>query len=711
MSSLKGLFVIFVSMVVFQSGSASAQNDSASKLPVITLEQDYNGVDVTSGSYVTKSPFHLASPAASKLGANTYFNGRSFGFSLNTYISDETYSTYGSNATIRELKLVFEGRSFFFRCTGVGDCADLNYQKDGSKLVRLAVRQLSPVSGEDRYKFTYRDGTSVNFFDPVYHAVNPCTSDDSGCNAAIYSAYAYASSIKYPTGEKLTFDPLTTQGYDNDGVYRVSTNIKSNLGYTLRFATKMPTNYVAPTKAGVFWQRQILADDVDIRMVLREANADIVGVQGKRIYESLQIGGQSLKTFQLIDSIGRTSSWGFTTKLAVGCSYPDLDIRQTMVTKETSPGNIVTDIEYHTAVNQALDMWQVKSVKRGGRTWNYTYNESGRQGVTVTDAYNGKRTSLPSVWSNPLAQPSGCPPLIPAKPTKYTDELNRVTDVRLDTNSNEIAEISYPGGGGYIYHRDARSNILTVSEKPTTGGTPVVIYEANYASSCLNAFTCNQPNWIEDANNNRTNLTYYDNHGGIKSKTLPPNREGVYAREFYFYEALDTGDGTIYRLARVETCGLVAAELSATSCPMSANTKVQLKTYWNKTFLPESVTVKDGVDGSSQTTTYTYNALGLVTSTDGPREDVDDVSYRTYDVVGRLIFEILPHPGGSCQDTGQGCRVRQMIKHYYNNDDQETRIEIGSGNSTDGSDFVWSSAKIMTYDNSGLLIKIEEVAP
>lgn len=710
MNIVKSIFLLFFVIALFDN-EAYGQNDAASKLPIVTLEQDYNGVDVTSGSYIVRSPFYLASSAASKLGININFNGRSFGFSLNTYFKDETFTSYGFDANVRELTVVFEGRSFFFRCSGVGECVDINFLKDGSRLSRLSAKPAYGGAGEDRYRFTYRDGTVANFFDPTYTALQYCA-DDDGCNAAIYHAYAYASNIKYPSGELLTFQPLTTQGYDSDGVYRVYTNIQSNLGYTLKFATKMPANYVAPTKAGVFWQRQILADDEDIKVMLQENGTNILSVQAKRFYETLPVGGRGLKTFQQIDSTGRVSSWEFKTNLAVGCFYPNLDFRQTMVTKEITPGGVVTDIQYHDAVNRALQIWQVKSVRKGGRVWNYSYNEAGRSGVTATDGFGGKRTALPSEGLNPLSTGSGgCPAMIPSKPTKYTDALGRVTNVRLDNNSNEIAEVTYPNGHGYIYVRDPRSNILNVSEKPSNGGAPVIIYKANYASSCANAFICNKPNWTEDAKGNRTSYTYYDIHGGIKTRTFPPNREGIHRRDFYFYEAFNTGSGIVYRLNREESCGLFASQLNLTVCPATSETRVQKKTYWNKTFLPKTVTLTDGADSLPLVTTYTYNVLGLPTVVDGPRNDVDDKTYRTYDSIGRLIFEISPLPGGTCQNTGLGCRVRQMVKNYYNSDDKLTRIESGSGSSINGSDFIWSNAKRMSYDNAGLLIKTEELVP
>ncbi|EIK43221.1 hypothetical protein O59_004014 [Cellvibrio sp. BR] len=711
MSALKSTLLLFILTIVFFNDKVLAQDNSAARLPVITLEQDFNGVDVTSGSYVTRSPFNLANPAASKLGISTYFSGRSFGFSLNTYFRDETYTSYGFDPSIRELTVVFEGRSYFFKCTGVGACVDLNYLKDGSSLVRLSMRPAFSSTGEDRYRFTYRDGTLVNFFDPTYTALQYCP-DDDGCNAAIYHAYGYASNIKYPSGEMLTFDPLITKGYDTDGVYRAFSNIQSNLGYTLNFATEVPTNYVIPTKAGVFWQRQILAEDKDIKITLKQNNIDVSWVQGKRTFETIPNFGLSLKTFEQIDSIGRVSKWEFQGKFSSGCFPPNIDIRQSVITRETSPGGIVTEIKYHDAVNRMFHLWQVKSVKRGNNTWNYTYDSSVNPQVTVTDAYGGKRITLPSIGYNPLSTANGgCTAAIPGKPTRYTDELNRVTNVKLDTNSNEIAEITYPSGHGYIYQRDARSNITATYEKPSNGTSSVIIYKANYTSNCANALVCNQVNWTEDAKGNRTNYTYFESHGGIKTKTMPSNNDGVYRRDFYFYEGLNTGNGTVYRMIRQESCGLIATQLTATTCPVNADTKVQSTIYWKKTFLPESVTLTDGLGNSPLTTIYSYNDLGLIVNTNGPRNDINDVSYRTYDAVGRLIFEISPLPGGECQNTGQACRVRKMVKHYYNKDDQEVRTEIGSGNAINGSDFLWSSALKMTYDNSGKLIKTEELVP
>ncbi|WP_214675259.1 hypothetical protein, partial [Escherichia coli] len=79
-------------------------------------------------------------------------------------------------------------------------------------------------------------------------------------------------------------------------------------------------------------------------------------------------------------------------------------------------------------------------------------------------------------------------------------------------------------------------------------------------------------------------------------------------------------------------------------------------------------------DGSqSYVTSYTYDYAGNVTSMKGPRTDVDETSYVTYDRLRRKVFEISPDPDGA------GPLPRTMVRHVYDADGNEIRTEYGSG--------------------------------
>lgn len=697
-----------------------AQTVQASKLPIINVVQDYQGVDVNSGGYVSKSPFPMNAPGASHLAIRTSFNGRRFTNSLNAYLTDQTYTYYQGDYTSRELTVEFGGKSRWFACAGVGPCYQMGYQ-DGATLTRTSMRTLYPVAGEDRYEFRDRDGTLVTFFDPVYEAVPGCYDPDSNCNAAWYSAFAAAASIRYPNGEKLTFDPLAVKEQDGGG-YRAAVTVHSNLGYDLKFANTVPSNFTPPTKAGVWWLRQVPSDDDDLKITLTRSGTTVALLRGVRTRANETIPGTYatsvvLKKFEEQDILGRTHTLDFVTYGASWCQLGNFDYTMPVISRDTSPGGVVKDVTYHPEPDWEQYRYRVATVTRAGQTWNYSYNVSGRPGVTSTDPDGGMRTTASTGGiSSPLSVPNyECMPYVPMAPTKQTDELNLQTSYAIDMYTREPSEVTYPEGDGYRYERDLRNNIKIAYSKPKTG-TPQIIYQGGYETGCANSLTCNSPLWSKDALGNQTDYTYDGTHGGVLTETRPA-ANGLRLRTFTTYEAYNTGNGVIYREIKTEFCGLTEAQLALTSCPTGAGTEattsIKVTNYGNTTtaphtyggFLPYQVTQTDGNASLTVTTTYTYDAAGRVTALDGPLPGPDDTAYITFDAAGRKVFEISPDPDGA------GPMRRIIIKHYYNHDNGETRTETGYGQATDGSDFTVSSYVAMSYDSAGRLIKKISAVP
>jgi hypothetical protein len=261
---------------------------------------------------------------------------------------------------------------------------------------------------------------------------------------------------------------------------------------------------------------------------------------------------------------------------------------------------------------------------------------------------------------------------------------------------------------------DARGNINSVTHTAKSGsGLSATVETASYPSSCSSLITCNKPTWTKDALGNETDYTYDPTHGGMLTVTSPADQNGLRKRTYNTYTAFNTGNGSIYRLTRSETCGLSAAQLSLTACPAATTTAVVTTDYGTsstapytyKSFQPYSVTQTDGAGSLSATTTYTYDVMGNVTVIDGPRTDVDDRSYKTYDANRRVVFEIGVLPGGGPQ--------RTVTRHTYDGAGRETRTDVGyaNTNATDGSDFVVTAFTRKTYDAAGRLIKTEQVQP
>ena len=150
-----------------------------------------------------------------------------------------------------------------------------------------------------------------------------------------------------------------------------------------------------------------------------------------------------------------------------------------------------------------------------------------------------------------------------------------------------------------------------------------------------------------------------------------------------------------------------ATAANPASCVGTAAERVTTYAYNDNNLFLTSTTVAAGDGTNSATTSYTYNYAGDVTVVDGPRTDVDDKQYTTYDALRRKAFEIGVDPDGA-----GGALPRPIVHHVYDADGNEVRTEFGTGNATDGSDFVVTRFKRMTYDAvTGQLLKTEEVLP
>lgn len=248
-----------------------------------------------------------------------------------------------------------------------------------------------------------------------------------------------------------------------------------------------------------------------------------------------------------------------------------------------------------------------------------------------------------------------------------------------------------------------------------------LVTTVEYATACdgTNDNVCNKPTYVVDANGKQTDFTYFSAHGGIWTKTDPADSSGVRPQTRYSYTALypktlnSTGDlvpsaAPVYRLTQTSTCR-VATSADPASCVGTANETVKEYEYNTNNLLLTKETVRAGNANTSQpysatnvwqSTSYTYDVVGNRLSVDGPRTDIDDKSYTTYDVLRRPVYEIGPDPDGA------GALPRKIVHHLYDGDGREYRTETGIGNAIDGSDFAWKSYSLTTYDSvTGLPVK------
>ena len=689
---------------IFLLGSSAAiAQDSGKNRPILEAKPDRFGVDMASGSYINSSPFSFKGPGAGHLVFRSSFNGRKLTFSLNHYLSDNTYTpAYDSGNPERHIKVHLGGVDKLFRCTGM--VCSPSIENDGSILTK-----------ETQNRFVYRDkdGTTYTFQDQIVIPLStPCYPDEfDTCNAAGYFAEAGISTIEYPNGEKLIFSPVSIAQTLNNVCY-ASDVISSNLGYSLSISRPAPCNYTAPAsmKPGSQWI------GYGYNGITPTGSSRVTWLYGASILGTLintftwtngYIDGTSIQQ----DDLGRVFQTFYHIDDLPMCNVPNgVDRTYIKPVAVVSPAGVRTDITYYTTVQPV----PVKTIAKAGRTWHYD-NRTGGRTVTQPSGDSLSVTTVPYGDNYSYGNLVGCNyGLLGYRITQETNGLNNSNSYAYD--NSYLTSASLPEGNSEVYSYDTRHNLTRITKKPKPGSglSDIVQFEANFDSTCANPKKCNQPNWTRDANGNQTDYTYDTIHGGTLVITLPADRNGIRLRTFNTYAAFNTGNGTIYRITRSEKCGLSSGQLALTSCPATTQTAVLITSYGDsgtapntyKSFLPYSVTQTDGAGSLSATTTYTYDVAGRVIATDGPRTDVNDVSYITYDAVGRKVFEIGVDPDGS------GPLPRQMVKHTYDADDRVTRQDFGYGNSVNGSDFEVSRFIRNTYDNStGLLIKAEKGQP
>lgn len=328
----------------------------------------------------------------------------------------------------------------------------------------------------------------------------------------------------------------------------------------------------------------------------------------------------------------------------------------------------------------------------------------------------------------------------------YRDKLNRVTTYDYDTSAR-VSKITHPELNYETYEYDTRGNLtkVTYAAKPGSGLAARVM-SAGYESGCTNRLTCNQPLWTRDAVGNeaanvsnplyRTDYEYYSGsgeHGGLKSITYPPDQNGVRRKERFFYAQFQSAVYTsassmeaglpVWRLIRKETCASTVA-----NCTGAADEKALYEYNQNNRLLTAEIKAAGNADpGQAYSATnlwskvsYSYDIYGNRIAVDGPRTDIDDVTYTTYDVMRRKVFEISPDPDGG------GTLKRMVIRHVYDFDGLEVETQTGTYNNANGAAFTLAqfaisnpdsapytiaNKKRMTYDGAGRLTRTEVVVP
>ena len=324
----------------------------------------------------------------------------------------------------------------------------------------------------------------------------------------------------------------------------------------------------------------------------------------------------------------------------------------------------------------------VTTVTRDSSSTNYNYSVSSNLGTMVTtDPLGHSRT----IVSN----------LTVGLPTSVTDGLGRTTSYSYDPANGRLTQITQPGGGFVQFSYDGRGNKTREEYFPRFASTPTSIaITAGYDASCVSPAKCNKPNWTKDAANNQQDFVYDLTTGQLLTATSPPAPNGIRPQTRYTYSALQAyyknssgaiaaSGSAISKLTQISTCQ------TAASCTGNVADEVRTAIGYGSAgvannLLPISVATGSGDGALTATTTFAYDSVGNLLTSDGPLPGSGDTTLRRYDAMRRLVGVVSPDPDGI------GDLKSRVVRRSYDAGGMETSVAQGRvGNQSDD---LWSGA-------------------
>ncbi|MBW8880920.1 MAG: hypothetical protein JF615_05665, partial [Asticcacaulis sp.] len=604
-------------------GQALAQSYTPAPNPPPVSSVDGNGVDIVSGQISLITVFDVG------------IGGAGSGLSRSESSFGDTFRGVMDGSPSGSMTVVFQGRSEIFN-------------------------NLTPTGGSNNTlscsgtlcTYTLADGTAA-----VYDTTITTASQLSG-------NYATLTSITKPDGEVIT---LRYASFQVAIVY---------MGVPMTITIQHPATVTS--SLGWMLKNHYPGDDITKQVVKVEAiNASVDYCDPTTV--TCPNESQTWPYVTVNGAGGPTDMLGNYTAFNGGMAKP---------TSIVSPSGVTKTITYYTSGAFSGRVYQVKV---GNSTWTYAYGWSGVTWTnTVTDPNGGVRTL---VYDSNLSQiVSDTDPM--GRKTSYTYYATNGSGafkgaVSQVINPDATWSGSTPTGGYTQYAYDARGNVTTVTTYPKGGGTPIIV-RATYAASCSNIKTCNKPLTVTDANGIVTTYAYDSASGNVASVTLPAQANGIAPQTRYTYSQITP---SYYTAPGVFTAQPAVSRLTSTStcmtgqAPACVGTTDERRTtvYYGannasptyRNVLPVSQTVSLGDGTLAQTSTFTYDSHGNVTSVDGPKAGTVDTVYYFYDVLNRQIGMIGPDPDNS------GPRPRTASKTTYDNDGRVSEVDVGTVTGTD----------------------------
>jgi RHS repeat-associated protein len=313
---------------------------------------------------------------------------------------------------------------------------------------------------------------------------------------------------------------------------------------------------------------------------------------------------------------------------------------------------------------------KVTSVTFGGSTWQYGYSDEAGTGNKITTV------TLPNGTTRKVA-------LSPFNLVKWSkDEADRVTEYEHDAEG-QVTGVRNPNGswatGGFTkfsYYsggRMAGSQVVPIGG--ASGGIPIagkslVTATTYYACDATSKKYCQKPMTVTNADGIVTNYEYHADSGEV-SKVWTSLGGTAKSEVRYTYQQQQpqarypgsalTSQPMVWRLIGTSTCMSSNWDTANNRCAagQADERRTTISYAGSSNRLPTSTSVLRGDGTLTQTTAVTYDSLGRVTVTDGPKPGAIDEVYTFYDGIGRVIGSVGVDPDGT------GPRKRSAVHTKY----------------------------------------------
>lgn len=220
----------------------------------------------------------------------------------------------------------------------------------------------------------------------------------------------------------------------------------------------------------------------------------------------------------------------------------------------------------------------VESVTRNGQTWSYGRFPSGAEGYPPYNRWTHGVISPLGLWLIATGNSTPGMEYVVGPTQKVTNRDGSYLEFQASVANPVTREVA-ADGAITIFAYDARNNVTSITQYPSSGSAPAHVRTASYPTACATLLTCNKPEYVIDANTNRTDYTYDPQHGGRLTETGPavngirPQKRYFYAQRYAWYMnssgVMTKETRPVWLLARESYCRTGAA--SGNGCAVAGD--------------------------------------------------------------------------------------------------------------------------------------------